>query len=640
MAISTQVRDLNLIPGKSAPVVVHLSQGNVGDNIQFNLYDGTEKYYPYGVSITVNGMRRDETFFGPIPVTFTQGSNVVSFAVTSTMTAYSGGVIAELTITDTGGNTVGTANFAMLIEEGTFPDGPTYETDASIYQNLLEYVQRYTASIETLQKQIEVVSVTPMDYGAVGDGTTDDSAAVIAAAANGVIHDEFHTFYITQILTLPYGAANTKFYLSGEAAVITNGNCTGCKFYRSKTDLGEDRGQFALIVRNAKQPIDIRGNEFYSMVSAMWVEDSTGVIEDNYFHDISQTAIGTGGNGYGIVLVQCNGVEICNNRFLNVTRHCVYISLDTRSGVLTNRNQNINIHDNTFEWDSNVEGNTTGFETTIMIRPAVNVTIHHNRFIGIQSVFTTEQAVTGESTDYIGVENLQVDNNYIISPRNTARTTEGVFILSKKTNEDGAFTTTGCIISNNVIEDSTLTFARVGSVKDLEILNNVHRTTGTVLYVFQMVGLTANNHPFNMSVCGNDFGEVTGQAFRFGGEGHDFGKFKVCDNIIKAGLLIELFTGQTFTEFTFRNNTLIMNPSYTTIYTRGAALGKVDIFGNTCNLKYNWNVTFNNEDVYNYDNTFSPLADGTYANLKRGTVLALSDNTIKVVAHNGTLVQV
>lgn len=638
MAISTQTQNLNLIPGKSAPVVVHLSQGNVGDNIKFNLYDGTEKYYPYGVSITVNGMRRDETFFGPIPVTFTQGSNVVSFAVTSAMTAYSGGVIAELTITDTGGNTVGTANFAMLIEEGTFPDGPIYETDASIYQNILEYVQTYTARIDNLMDKIENIAVSPMDYGAVGDGETDDSDAVAAAAANGVIRDEFHTFKIEKITTLPYGSVNTKYFLNGDAAIISNGDMIGNEFSRS--DSGEGRGQFALVIRNAKQPIDIRGNEFHSMVSALWVEDSTGVIHDNYFHDIEQSAAGTGGNGYGIVLVECDGLEVCNNLFKNVARHSVYISFDSRSGVLTKRNRNINIHDNTFEWDENVEGATTGFETTIMIRPAVNVTIHHNRFVGIQSVFTTEQAVTGESEDYIGVENLQVDNNYIISPRNTARPTDGVFTFLKKTNEDGAFTTTGCIISNNVIEDSPLPFARIGSVKDLEILNNVYRTTGTALYVFQMVDLTANNHPVNMSVCGNDFGEVTGQAFRFGGEGHAFGKFKVCDNIIRAGLLIELFTGQTFTEFTFRNNTLIMNATYTTIYTRSAALGKVDIFGNTCNVKYNWSVTFNNEDVYNYDNTFSPLADGTYANLKRGTVLALSNNTIKVVAHNGTLVQV
>ena len=147
MAISTQIQNLNLIPGKSAPVVVHLSQGNVGNTVQFYLYDGDNPYYPTNVSIAVHGVRANNTVFGPYAVSVTSGSNLVSFDTVATMTSVTGAAIGELVISDSTQNQIGSANFGMLSEETPYSSTVTYEDDLSIYQRILAYVQSIPASI-------------------------------------------------------------------------------------------------------------------------------------------------------------------------------------------------------------------------------------------------------------------------------------------------------------------------------------------------------------------------------------------------------------------------------------------------------------------------------------------------------------
>lgn len=147
MAISTQIQNLNLIPGKSAPVVVHLSQGNVGNTVQFYLYDGDNPYYPTNVSIAVHGVRADNTVFGPYVVSVTSGSNLVSFDIVTAMTSVNGAAIGELVITDNNQNQIGSANFGMLVEETPYSSSVTYEDDLSIYQRILAYVQSSSASL-------------------------------------------------------------------------------------------------------------------------------------------------------------------------------------------------------------------------------------------------------------------------------------------------------------------------------------------------------------------------------------------------------------------------------------------------------------------------------------------------------------
>jgi len=142
MAILNQAANLNLIPGISAQVVVHLSQANVGDTLTFYLYSGSEPFSGTGVAVALNGVRKDGVgFTAPCVI----GGNVLTVTVTESMTALPGYALAELVLTDGSGASVGTANFALAIEEGTFPNGPTYDTDISVYQQILQYVQAYPA---------------------------------------------------------------------------------------------------------------------------------------------------------------------------------------------------------------------------------------------------------------------------------------------------------------------------------------------------------------------------------------------------------------------------------------------------------------------------------------------------------------
>lgn len=145
MAIYTQRNALSIKPG-SVPVTVHLSQGDVGNTIGFYLYNGGELVYLDGCQVSVHGIRSDGVGFGPYQVSTTANSNYVSFDVTAEMTAVYGAALAEITITRAGA-TVGTANFAMLVEQGTFPNGPVYDTDISVYQQILNYVQTIPANV-------------------------------------------------------------------------------------------------------------------------------------------------------------------------------------------------------------------------------------------------------------------------------------------------------------------------------------------------------------------------------------------------------------------------------------------------------------------------------------------------------------
>lgn len=225
MAISTQIQNLNLIPGKSAPVVVHLSQGNVGNTVQFYLYDGDNPYYPTNVSIAVHGVRADSTVFGPYAVSTTSGSNLVSFNIVTAMTSVNGAAIGELVITDSNQNQIGSANFGMLVEATPYSSSVTYEDDLSIYQRILAYVKSFPATvseqISNVSEQIETVNtnvndrITNLNGQLVTTNTRIDniispsgqapSAAEVTDArigANGVTYGTLGTAIRTQVGSL------------------------------------------------------------------------------------------------------------------------------------------------------------------------------------------------------------------------------------------------------------------------------------------------------------------------------------------------------------------------------------------------------------------------------------------------------
>ena len=146
MAIINQSNILNLQPGITAPVVVHMSEGDSGTKLSFKLIDGARAWTdPGNVVAAVHGRRQDGTQFGPYACTIS--GDVVSFQTDAAIAAAAGSGIAQIVLTDSDQNTAGTANFAIMVERATFPMGVTYTNDKSVYEAILAYVQTIPAAV-------------------------------------------------------------------------------------------------------------------------------------------------------------------------------------------------------------------------------------------------------------------------------------------------------------------------------------------------------------------------------------------------------------------------------------------------------------------------------------------------------------
>lgn len=146
MAIINQSNILNLQPGITAPVVVHMSEGDVGTKLSFKLVDGANAWTdPGNVVAAVHGRRQDGTQFGPYACLIS--GDVVSFQTDAAMAGAAGSGIAEIVLTDGNSNAAGSANFAIMVERATFPHGVTYRNDVSVYEAILAYSQTIPAQV-------------------------------------------------------------------------------------------------------------------------------------------------------------------------------------------------------------------------------------------------------------------------------------------------------------------------------------------------------------------------------------------------------------------------------------------------------------------------------------------------------------
>ena len=168
MAIS-QNHIINIQPGVSAPLVIHCSQGDTGSVINLTVVNGDETFDCSSYVCSVHGVRSDGANWGPYPVTV--NGSTVSFPLGSAMTAIAGPCLAEISV-----GTVGTANFAILVENATFSLGVTYTEDTSVYQSILNYIM---GAVQNIQKE-----ATANVNGAIDQMNTKANSLVTAATAN------------------------------------------------------------------------------------------------------------------------------------------------------------------------------------------------------------------------------------------------------------------------------------------------------------------------------------------------------------------------------------------------------------------------------------------------------------------------
>lgn len=200
MAIINQSNILNLQPGITAPVVVHMSEGDSGTKLSFKLIDGARAWTdPGNVVAAVHGRRQDGTQFGPYACAIS--GDVVSFQTDAAIAAVAGSGIAQIVLTDSDQNTAGSANFAVMVERATFPMGVTYTNDVSVYEAILAYAQsipasvvgnfnaRLSAEVEERTLQEEVLSARMDQFARLPDGSLSTAAdaelADIRVKANG-----------------------------------------------------------------------------------------------------------------------------------------------------------------------------------------------------------------------------------------------------------------------------------------------------------------------------------------------------------------------------------------------------------------------------------------------------------------------
>ena len=183
MAAITEKHILNIRPGVTAPIVVHCSQGDVGLELYFFLYNGDEAFDPTGAVISAHGIREDATGWGPVPCSIS--GKKVTLTLPEEATVLAGTGMAELTVAvdDT---VVGTTNFAIKVEEGTFPHGATYSDDLSVYQSILAYAQGMGAQIvidvtEQVDQQTIAVAEMLEEQAALIEGRLADQDDAITA---------------------------------------------------------------------------------------------------------------------------------------------------------------------------------------------------------------------------------------------------------------------------------------------------------------------------------------------------------------------------------------------------------------------------------------------------------------------------
>lgn len=126
----TQIKNVNIVPDGSINRV-HVSQGDIGRTLQFNLYDGALAYTPTaGSTIKIQGTKPSGYGFSE---TCTWSGNVVTVDTTEGMTQEYGYIPCELEIT-LNDDVLGTSNFILVVEKNPHPSNVTDGTVATAMQ--------------------------------------------------------------------------------------------------------------------------------------------------------------------------------------------------------------------------------------------------------------------------------------------------------------------------------------------------------------------------------------------------------------------------------------------------------------------------------------------------------------------------
>lgn len=356
--------------------------------------------------------------------------------------------------------------------------------------------------------------VTPEMFGAAGDGITDDSAAIEAASAYAPVYCGDHTYLIDDDVTLVHGLIGGTFNMTLDkrfSAVNSDFiEFKGCVFYSTELPGSDSRGQFQLYLSNCNGA-RVTHCHFKRGVSGLYIDRSKNVMVDhNLFTNYPQLGLEAGGNGYGVLLVQCEYVDIDSNHFRDVARHAVYISHDIDGS--STYNKHIRVRNNSFIWTANVYGATSGFEVPINVRPAINVIIENNYFENVMSIATfNRQTIKVDGEDaFVGSEDIFIRGN-IGYFKNTIRK-DGVIFISSSSDTTEYPSIKNIHIENNIIKAEYGHFVCADNFDGMYIVGNrvtcLEGLAGIVTCKFKRKDLQQN-----LYIRGNIFHMLNGYIF-------------------------------------------------------------------------------------------------------------------------------
>ena len=176
--MNAQRRSVNLVPGMSAPAVLHASEGDVGRVLEIVIIDGQLVYnIPSTATVTITATK-------PSGMGFTQTCTVTengtaTFETTASMTDESGKMQAEVRIVD-GGKNIGTANLLWIVERNPHPSN-VIDGDVERAKTILERAEEAMAKAEQMIEEVELYNsiveevedarngFDGVEYGTLGD---------------------------------------------------------------------------------------------------------------------------------------------------------------------------------------------------------------------------------------------------------------------------------------------------------------------------------------------------------------------------------------------------------------------------------------------------------------------------------------
>ena len=151
---------LNMIPNTGTPVVVNLSQGDIGRELTFKLVEGSDPNITIATdatTITIEGTK-------PSGLGFTEActatsDNTITVSTTEAMTQESGMIPAEIRFTQ-GTTDIGTANFILAVEKTPHAEGTTDGTQ----ETMANLETRLQTEIDGLDDRIEALKEGPVTF--------------------------------------------------------------------------------------------------------------------------------------------------------------------------------------------------------------------------------------------------------------------------------------------------------------------------------------------------------------------------------------------------------------------------------------------------------------------------------------------